>query len=123
MKERSTELIIRWWRQPAGQHKLTEVHYDMNNFNRSFSNAGFEILTSYWLVIALRQHYDVIDWSDYQREKSITILKHNFAALITVLKTTYTVYFKYIILCQAKTGNVVNFRLYFIETTIATIFF
>ena len=41
-------------------------------------NAGFEILTSYWLVITLGQHYDVIDWSDYQREKSITILKHDF---------------------------------------------
>ena len=27
MKERPAELIIRWWRQPAGQHKLTEIHY------------------------------------------------------------------------------------------------
>ena len=43
-----------------------------------FPNAGFEILTSYWLVIALGQYYDVIDWSIYQREKSITILKHDF---------------------------------------------
>ena len=28
MKERPAESIIRWWRQPAGQHKLTEIHYD-----------------------------------------------------------------------------------------------
>ena len=40
-------------------------------------NAGFKILTSYWLMIAQGQHYDVIDWSDYQREKSITISKHD----------------------------------------------
>ena len=60
--------------------KLTEIQYDMNNFSLIvlFPNADFKILTSYWLVIALDQHYDVIDWSDYQREKSITISKHDF---------------------------------------------
>ena len=41
MKERSAELIIRWWRRPVGQHKLTEVQYDMNNFGRAFSKCWF----------------------------------------------------------------------------------
>ena len=41
MKGRSAKLIIRWWRQPAGQHKLTEVQYDMNSFNRAFSKCWF----------------------------------------------------------------------------------
>ena len=41
MYELSAELIIRWWQQPAGQHKLTEVQYDMNNFNRAFSECWF----------------------------------------------------------------------------------
>ena len=31
-----------------------------------FPNPGFKILISYWLVIALSQHYDVMDWGDYQ---------------------------------------------------------
>ena len=35
-------------------------------------------LTSYWLVIALRQHCDVINWNDYQREKSFTTSKQEF---------------------------------------------
>ena len=45
-----------------------------------FPNAGFKVLTSYWLVVALGQNYDLIDWSYYQREKSITgtISKHDF---------------------------------------------
>ena len=77
MKELSAELIIRRGRQPAGQHKLTEIQYDMNNFNRSFFECWFEILISCWLVIAQGHHYDAIDWSDYQREKSITISKRN----------------------------------------------
>ena len=51
-----------------------------------FPNAGFEILTSYWLVIALGRHYDVIDWSDYQREKNITILKHDFFSIHRILE-------------------------------------
>ena len=79
MKERSAELIIRWWRQPAGQHKLTEVQYDTNSFNRAFSKCWFR---KFDLAVARDrtgpQHYDVIDWSDYQREKSITISKHDF---------------------------------------------
>ena len=41
MKELFTELIIRRERQPAGQHTLTEVQYDMNNFNRAFSKCWF----------------------------------------------------------------------------------
>ena len=41
MKERSAELIIRWWRQPAGRRKLTEVQYDTNNFNGAFSKCWF----------------------------------------------------------------------------------
>ena len=48
-------------RQLAGQHKLTEVRYDMNNFNLLYRNTGFEMLTSYWLVIAQGLHYDVIN--------------------------------------------------------------
>ena len=105
MKERSAELIIRWWRQPAGRHKVTEVQHDMNNFNRGFSKCWFRILTSYWLVIALGQHYDVIDWSDYQREKALPYRSTIFATIITVLKTTYIVYLKYIFLCQAKSAK------------------
>ena len=71
-----------------------------------FPNAGFEVLTSYRLVIALGQHYDVIDWSDYQREKSITISKHDVCGN-----------------AMHKRLNVVNFRLRFIITTVATIIF
>ena len=41
MKKRSAELIIRWWRQPAGRHKLTVVQYDMNNFNRASFDCWF----------------------------------------------------------------------------------
>ena len=41
MKERSAKLTIRWWRQPADQHKLTEVPNDMNNFNGAFSKCWF----------------------------------------------------------------------------------
>ena len=52
MKEHSAELIIRWWRQPAGQHKLTEVQYDINNFNRAFSKYWFR---NFDLVLA-RDH-------------------------------------------------------------------
>ena len=80
MKELSAELIIRRARQPAGQHKLTEVCYGMYNFNRVFPKYCFsKILTSHWLVIAQRQHYDVIDWSDYQREKPLPYQSTMFA--------------------------------------------
>ena len=41
MKELSAELTISRGRQPAGQNKLTEVQYDMNNFNRAFSTGWF----------------------------------------------------------------------------------
>ena len=104
MKELFAELIIRWGPQPASQHKLTEVQYDMNNFNRAFSNAGFKILTSYWLVTALSPHYDVIDWSDYQSEKTITLPKNDFCGnnYGTDLDLAYIVYLKYIFLCLAK---------------------
>ena len=50
MKERSAELIIRWWRQPAGRHKLTEVQYDMNIFHPAFSKSWF---SNFDLVLAL----------------------------------------------------------------------
>ena len=71
-----------------------------------FPNAGFKILTSYWLVTAQGQHYDVIDWSDYQRVKSITISKHDVCGS-----------------AMQKRQHVVSFRLCFTETTHATIFF
>ena len=70
LKERSTQMMIRWWRQPAGQHKLTEVQCHMNNFNRAFSKCWFR---NFHFVLARDQHYDVINWSDYHFEKSITI--------------------------------------------------
>ena len=41
MKQLCVELIICWWRQPAGLHKVTEVQYDMNNFNRAFAKRWF----------------------------------------------------------------------------------
>ena len=69
-----------------------------------FRNAGSEILTSYWLVIAQGPHYDVIGWSGYQREKSITISKHDVCGN-----------------AMQKRLNV-NFKLLFIKTTVATIF-
>ena len=50
----------------------------------------FEILTSYWFVIAKGKHFNVIDWSDYQREKSITISKHDACGNNSDLKTSYS---------------------------------
>ena len=43
----------------------------------------------YWPVIAQGLDYDVIDWSDYQREKNITISKHNVCVNNSDLKTPY----------------------------------
>ena len=71
-----------------------------------FPNAGSEILTSYWLAVAQGQHYDVIDWSGYQREKSITISKHDVFGN-----------------AKQKRLNAVNFRLCFIKNTVATTLF
>ena len=68
-----------------------------------FRNAGFEILTSLWLVIVQGQHYDVRDWNDYEREKSITISKHDVYGINSDLKTPYIVYLKF--LCQTKTAK------------------
>ena len=78
-----------------------------NSFNRLvlFRKAGFEILTLYWLVIARGQHEDVIEWSDYQREKTIIISKHDVCGNSSDLKTPYIVHLKYIFLCQAKTAK------------------
>ena len=42
-----------------------------------FPNAGSDILTLHWLVIAQGQHYDITDWSGYLREKSTTISKYD----------------------------------------------
>ena len=56
-------------------------------------------------MIAQGPHYDVIDWSGYQREKSITISKHDVCGS-----------------AMQKRLNVVNFKLLFIKTTVATIF-
>ena len=70
-----------------------------------FPDTSSEILKN-WLAIAQGQHYDVIDCNGYQREKSITISKHD-------------VYGN----AMQKRLNVVNFRLCFIQTTVATIFF
>ena len=124
MKECSTELIIRWGRQPAGQHKQTEVQHDMNNFNCAFSKCWFR---NFDLVLARDRDWPALwchglEWLP-TREKHLPYRSTIFASIITVLITTYVEYLKYIFLCQTKQLNVVNFRLYFIETTVATIFF
>ena len=58
-----------------------------------------------WVVIAQSQHYDVIKWSDYQREKSVSISKHDVCGNNYDPKTPYIVYLKYIFLYQAKTAE------------------
>ena len=70
-----------------------------------FRNAGFEILTSYWLVIAQDQHYDVREWSDFQRQKKIAISEHDVCGNNSDLKTPYIVYLKYIFFWQAKAAK------------------
>ena len=57
--------------------RLPLIRLDIKNFNRAFWKCWFEILTSYRLAIAQDQHCEVINWSDYQREKSIAISKHD----------------------------------------------
>ena len=68
MKERSAELIIiRWWRQLAGQHRLTEVHFDVNNFNRGFSKCWFR---NFDLVLARDRAWPALitwTWTRSQR--------------------------------------------------------
>ena len=102
MKELSAELIFRRGRQPAGQHKLTEVRYDMNNFNRA-SKCWFR---NFDLVCA---RPGVI----INARRALPYWSTMLAAIITDQKTPYIV---------QKRLNVVNFGLCFVETTVATIF-
>ena len=77
------------------------------------------------LVIGQGQHYDYKTRVITNARKTLPYRSMMFAAKITDLKTPYIVYLKYIqyFSAEQKRLNLVNFRLCFIKTTVAIIFF